>query len=413
MPTTMAPPSRPTPRPRPPPPLEGAPSRRPEIEILRVVAMMSVFAAHAAQPFNPWDEWHVQSPVRTRWLGELVLFMAPWVMPLFVLLAGASAWYSLEKRSGREYLNERVTRLIVPLAAGILLIVPPQVYFGRRQHGRFDGSFVDFYPHFFEGLYPRGNFTWAHLWFLGILALLALITLPLFVWLRGAAGRRLMAGIATICAPRGAILLLAIPMIVVRVALWAAFPGAHAITTDWSNRTTLLAMFISGYLLVGEPRLMSALDRQWKLVLGVAVAFSAAMFAWSWPGDFTQRFPVPFTGRHVLMWTVYALGGWSWCVALLGATRARGGRPGPFLDRARAFLNPFYILHQTIIVVVAFYLIPVGAGPLATYALVFASAFATTAALSVMAKGSRLTRALLGVRDSSPAATLQAMQGAS
>ena len=59
--------------------------------------MPLVFTVHAPEPLNPWDAWHVQSPGRSKCLGELVLFLAPWVMPLFMMLAGASAWHSLGK----------------------------------------------------------------------------------------------------------------------------------------------------------------------------------------------------------------------------------------------------------------------------------------------------------------------------
>ena len=378
--------------------LSARAQRCPEIEVLRVVALVAVFAAHAAQPFNPWDVWHVQSPAPSKWLGELVLFFAPWVMPLFVLLGGASAWYSLGKRSAPEYLDERVTRLIVPLAAGILLVVPPQVYFDRRQHGLFDGSFVEFYPRFFDGLYPRGNFAWSHLWFLGILALLALITLPLFQWLRGNAGRRTMSWVAAVCDRPGLILLLAIPMVALRASLWMLFPHARPITTDWSNRTILLAMFVYGYMLAGEPRLMTDVDRQWKLALGAALVFSAGMFAWAWPGEFTKRFPVPFTGEYVLVWSTYAFGGWAWCVALLGAARSLGRGGSRFIERARDVLNPFYILHQTLIVALAFYLIPRFPDPVQAYLVLFPIAFAATVVLAVLSTRSSLTRALLGVR---------------
>ena len=384
-------------RPDPSPNVVGA-TRRPDIDVLRVVTMLAVFAVHAAEPFNPWDAWHVQSPERSKWLGELVLFLAPWVMPLFILLAGASAWYSLGKRSARDYLHERVTRLIVPLAAGILLLVPPQVYYDRRQRGLFDGSFLEFYPHFFEGLYPAGNFTWSHLWFLGVLALLALITLPLFQWLRTPQGRRLGDWVARACAPPGAILLLALPMIAVRATLWAAFPDGRPVTADWSNRTTLLATFVYGYVLAGEPRLMAAVDRQWKIAFAAAVAFSVAMFIWAWPGDVTERFEVPFSSRYVLFWSVYALGGWAWSVALLGAARTMKVRPSRILDRARRLLNPFYMLHQTIIVVLAFYLVRAGHGAIPTFVGVAVGAFAATTVLSAVVERWHLTRALFGVR---------------
>jgi len=52
----------------------AAPTRRPEIDVLPIVAMLLVFTVHTAEPFNPWDAWHVQSQERSKWLGELVLF---------------------------------------------------------------------------------------------------------------------------------------------------------------------------------------------------------------------------------------------------------------------------------------------------------------------------------------------------
>jgi len=70
--------------------------------------------------------------------------------------------------------------LLVPLCIGIVLLVPPQVYAERRLRGQFQGSFLAFFPHFFEGVYPHGNFSWHHLWFLGHLFLYSLLALPLF-----------------------------------------------------------------------------------------------------------------------------------------------------------------------------------------------------------------------------------------
>jgi fucose 4-O-acetylase-like acetyltransferase len=376
----------------------GAPARRTEIDALRVVAMVGVFAAHAAQPFNPWDIWHVQSAERSKWLGELVLFFAPWVMPLFVLIAGASAWHSLGKRSSREYLDERVVRLGIPFVVGMLVLVPPQVYFDRRQHGRFDGSFIDFYPHFFDGIYPSGNLAWAHLWFLAVLAFIALVTLPLFRWLERPRGHRALARLATRCEPNGGLLLLVIPMIGLRAILWMIFPHGRPIVTDWTNRTTLLATFVYGFALEAEPRLMRAVDRQWKLALAVAVTISAATFAWAWPGDFTRRWPVPFSLQYLIVWSTYTLGGLSWSLALLGAARAIRPRASATIDRARAMLNPFYLLHQTVIVILAFYLIPMGAQPIPMYLTLFAAAFTVTVVLSLLASRHRLTRGLLGVR---------------
>ena len=376
----------------------AAPTRRPEIDVLRVVAMLLVFTVHTAEPFNPWDPWHVQSPERSKWLGELVLFLAPWVMPLFMMLAGASAWHSLGKRTTAEYLNERVTRLIVPLVAGTLLLVPPQIYIDRRQRGLFSGSFLEFYPHFFEGIYPKGNFAWLHLWFLPVLALLSLLTLPLFRWLRGDGGRRAMAWVGRICRRPGALLLLLVPMIVLRVVCWAIFPHARPVITDWSNRMVLLPMFIYGYVLAGDPGFVRAVDRQWKLMLAIGLVFSGAIFAWAWPGDLTQRFPVPFSADYVWFWSTYSIGGLVWPIAMLGAARAVHAGASRMWDRARELVNPFYLLHQTVIVLLAFALLDYRAGAIAGFFLVLIGAFVTTVAISLLVERTHVTRVLFGIR---------------
>ena len=57
------------------------------------------------------------------------------------------------------------------------VVVVPQVYVERISVGMpdrmsprdFHGSYLDFYPHYFEGAYPSGNLSWHHLWFLAYL----------------------------------------------------------------------------------------------------------------------------------------------------------------------------------------------------------------------------------------------------
>lgn len=67
---------------------------------------------------------------------------------------------------------------------GILLVVPPQVYLERIVEGMPYKSYWHFYPHFFDGVYPKGNFSWHHLWFLPYLLTMSLLGTPLFGYLR-------------------------------------------------------------------------------------------------------------------------------------------------------------------------------------------------------------------------------------
>jgi surface polysaccharide O-acyltransferase-like enzyme len=63
----------------------------------------------------------------------------------------------------------------------------------------------------------------------------------------------------------------------------------------------------------------------------------------------------------------------------------------------RRLVNPFYILHQTVIVLLAFALLDRRAGPIASFLLLLFSAFATTLVISSLVTRTRLTRAMFGV----------------
>ena len=109
-------------------------------------------------------------------------------MPLLFVIAGAGMWFALGNRNGGGMVRERSLRLLLPLVAGMLLIVPPQIYFERLFRGQWDGGYLSF---FFERVlqlqpYPQGDFSWHHLWFVAYLYVYVFLLLPLLLWWRSA-----------------------------------------------------------------------------------------------------------------------------------------------------------------------------------------------------------------------------------
>lgn len=51
----------------------------------------------------------------------LLYFVYPWFMVLMFIIAGISARYSLQKRSCKQFISERVTKLIVPSTLGLFI----------------------------------------------------------------------------------------------------------------------------------------------------------------------------------------------------------------------------------------------------------------------------------------------------
>ena len=363
------------------------------VDRLRVLAVGAVFIIHVCEVFNPWDEWHITAPERSRIAGEIVVLFAPWIMPLFMLLAGVSAYYSLSRRGNVAYLKERVWRVLLPLVLGVLILVPPQVYLERRFRGQFGGSFLDFYPHFFDGIYPRGNFSWAHLWFLGHLFLYSVIALPILRFWQHPRGQRMLRWLARVCGSSHGLLWLALPLVIERISLWGVFPERHMLTSDWSNHALLFVAYLYGFVLAATPSVAEAIDAQWHSTLLIALASTAGLSAGTWFNVLPAGLPDPYTWVYVAFWVLYAIGAWAWVVTMLGVGRRWLGREGPELRYGRTIGYDWYLFHQPVIVAAAYWVVRWRVGlPEQIIALLAISASGTWASVVLLRGGRRVFR---------------------
>ena len=111
-------------------------------------------------------------------VSALIVFGTEWGMALFFLLAGASVWFSLGSRTGRQFIGERFARLIIPCVAGVLLLSPPVGYMLDVTLSLYHGSFFQYYLYFFMHVQLSWNPQLLaaygfHLWFLAFLFLFA------------------------------------------------------------------------------------------------------------------------------------------------------------------------------------------------------------------------------------------------
>ena len=383
------------------------------VDNLRALLIVAVFVVHVAQVFNPWDEWHITNAVRSRPIGEVAVLLAPWIMPLVMLLAGVSAWHSLRHRTNAEYARERVMRVLLPLIVGTLVLVPPQVYLERRLHGEFSGSFLAFFPHFFDGIYPHGNFSWHHLWFLGHLFAYSLVAVPIFRFWQRDSGRAQLGWLARVCGSRLGVLWLALPLVIERQLLWGLAPERHMLTADWSNHALLLVAYLYGFILAGEAWLGAAIDAQWRPTLGVAVFMTLALVLGTWVGVVPGKIPPPYSPRYLAFWTVYAVGAWAWMVAALGAARRWLAAETPLFRYGHTMCYGWYLVHQPIIVAVAFVVVPWHAGVAAKAAVIFGVAGVGTVVATELLRripgvGGIIAPALSGVRRAGRGASVSA-----
>jgi glucan biosynthesis protein C len=190
--------------------------RRNDIDWVRILAVFLLIPFHTARIFDTFEPFYVKNQELSPWLSyAVVAFLSKWQMPLLFFLAGASTWYSLTKRSGLRYAGERLKRLMVPFIFGTLVIVPPQMYFALLHHGNTPSSYLAYYPTFFR-IRPAGmsdytgvGFTWAHLWFILNLFVIALAALPVFLVMKKRAAVRVGKGFSPLMTKGPAIFLFA------------------------------------------------------------------------------------------------------------------------------------------------------------------------------------------------------------
>lgn len=114
-------------------------------------------------------------------LSTLIVLVSSWFMPILFVIAGISARYSLEKRSSKEFVKERVSKVLIPFISGLILLVPFQTLYARKYFYNYKGTIIDNFKYFFTNFSDLngydGMFTVGHLWFLLYLFVIALISL--------------------------------------------------------------------------------------------------------------------------------------------------------------------------------------------------------------------------------------------
>jgi peptidoglycan/LPS O-acetylase OafA/YrhL len=320
------------------------PERRYYIDWLRIILILTVFAFHIGMIFNPFD-WHIKNERQFEVLSPIMSFLHLWRMPLLFLISGIGTRFALGKRNARQYLGERFRRLIIPLIAGIFILVPIQVYFERI--GQYD-SLWDYYPHMFDGVYPQGNFSWHHLWFIAYLFLISALLTPFLKFMGGNRhrwGQFLIHRAFT--RPLGLNLVL-IPLILSQVLLKPYFPvETHDVVNDWAFITFNAIFFLAGFVLLTKLQVVEALKHQRSLYLLEAFIASVLWLIAHQTGH--------LQGTVGLVVSIVA--GWSCGMAALGYAVRYLNRDSQVRKLANEAIYPFYLLHQPAIVVFGYYII--------------------------------------------------------
>jgi hypothetical protein len=364
---------------------------------LRIGAFQLLILYHVGMAFVPWDfQVKVANPP-IGWATMLMMLTSPWRLSLLFAVSGyaSAALFARDTRVG-AFLASRLARLGIPLLFGMAVLVTPQPWIWLITHYGYTqdfGTFLlsDYYS--FRSIDGVIVPTWMHLWFVAYLIgytilLCGMLLLP--EWVRRAGRRlaeRLLAG--PLLLPLGIAF-----VYYARASFEAGWEDNHLLLTDWSAHAHYLPMFLFGYLLRGSEPIRAAIVRWWP-VAGVLAAAGYVMLAW-----FEYRYGSTIAPRSLWAWHGWAQSAEAWgaMIALIGIADRYWNVDHSWRPMLAEAVFPFYLIHQTIIIVVGYWMMGSGITPLPAFLLLVAATMAGCWAFYLAGREVRWLRPLIGLK---------------
>ena len=361
---------------------------------LRVGAFALLIVYHVGMVFVPWN-FHVKSLHVEDWATLPMLATNAWRLTLLFVVSGyASRALLARSPSVARFFANRCIRLLVPLAFGIAVIVPPQAWVELVTKHGYTGDYWTFWTRDYFRFRTLGGImlpSWNHLWFV------------VYLWVYTVA---LTIGVGVVRSERlqhlfdrvfGGGLVLALPTLwlVFVHGWWFRMVGeSQALLGDWIAHVTYFPAFLFGFGLARSEPAMAAIVRWWKVAAVVAlIGYAVVIGVELWPGA-----GGPPRWAYAPYGAAHALEQWGAIVALIGIAEVywnRDHRLRPMLTEA---VFPFYIVHQTIIVLAMYALLPAALPGAVEFVLILAATVVGCVVFYRVGRRVPLLRPLIGLR---------------
>jgi hypothetical protein len=150
-----------------------------------------------------------------------------------------------------------------------------------------------------------------------------------------------------------------IPSVIVFTSTVLRFPETHDLINDWSWVFYWLFFLLAGFVCMCFPNLIQSLERnrRFSLSAGVIIVIAINYFRWNNIEPFEVFKDYKTAWQTYAFLPLYALAAWFWVFALVGYGKRYLNKSHSALNYINSAVYPFYILHQTVIVVLAFYVV--------------------------------------------------------
>lgn len=309
------------------------------IDNLRWVTVLLVLLYHVVYFYNNKGVFggiggFGEYPEVPQYQDVIMYVLYPWFMPLLFILAGMSARYSLERKSGKEWLRSRTVKLLVPSTLGLLVFQWMTGYFNTAV-----ARGLDFWADL-PGVAKYGIMAVSGtgpLWFIQDLWLFCLVLLlvrrldqtdRLYRW----------------CGQAGIVLL-----ILLGVLFWLGEqtlimnPRPESGDGLWNLYKPLfyLIPFLLGYYVFAHDEVQDRLGKAWIPLMAVATVTGVALTV--------TTFGENNTTPQYLNSPLNCIYGWLMCLAMMGWFRACFDRTNAFAGYMTRSSFGIYIVHYLVI----------------------------------------------------------------
>lgn len=358
-----------------------------ELDWLRVILIFAVFLHHICMPFNG-DGWHIMNGESSKVLDDIMVYFEQFRLPVLFFISGVGAVILLSKVTVKKFALGKLSRLLVPLIVGVLLVVPPQLYIENIDELQ---SYWQEYPTLVL------KFETNHLWFIEYLIVFAFIAIPINKLLNTKPGSLFIASVARLAKIKAGLFLLVSLLIAMKVTFSLIFASDGNKIENLSSSTYYFFFFITGMIFIQNKNIWQTICFQRFYYLIILLLSTLAFYAYYYSPDLSEYLSLGV--RWSIWWIVCCLVSWSALLTILGYAQFYLTKTPKWLHLSNELIYPFYILHQTVIIVIGFYVISWQVSIfIKIIALLFLSFTVTTLLCLFVIKPFTLFRLLFGLK---------------
>lgn len=294
------------------------------IDNLRWIMILLLIPYHAAMAWNVWKEPNYIYFEDNKIISSIIVFLSPYFMPVLFVLAGISTRYSLQKRTNKRYIFERIKKLLIPFISGTLFLMPVMTYIADKFNYAYNGNFFLHYNIFFTKFTDLtgsdGGFSVGQFWFILYLFIISLVAV-IIITLQ----KRVIPKYEK-CIPLWLIYVFGLPLPLLN----------RLLSTGGKSIAEYTYIFFVGYYIFSNDNIIIKIEKNKWLFLCTgltATVLNVYMFIWS--------------GKQYLLLNMAAkfISEWFMLIALIGLGKRYLDFSGKIVNYMAQISFAFYIFH--------------------------------------------------------------------